>query len=928
MDKELPEVNIGVLGHVSHGKCVRIDTPILLNNEILTGKELLTDIPNFKDEVYLENDKIRTYTLDDNWEIYVGEAKRFFQRYSGKLVKITTSNGREVEVSPDHPLLVHENGRCEWRRASEIKEGDEVFVLGKINLNSNIQEAQKKIDFEENIKEFCRIIEKDEEFYKIVFKNGKKAKVKGFRLDENFVKLLAFINAEGHVGKRLMLTQKEEKEMLNEVLEYLSSLGYSFHLENGKDYIIQPKIAFYYFKKILGGSSKSLKGWFLYLPKDLKKTYLKWFFSLDGHINLKARGIELSQVSQTLVNFILISLYEFGIFPKIYKKKVKGKEYFRLALYGKEAEKFLKEIGLEGKKKLKALQLLELFENHKTRMKTYDSIKMDKENIKRLTFLLINDKRKGDGFKKQKIYKAIEEARKKGRITYELLERVIELVEERIKFLDNLKDEELENFVPLRKVALINNIPPTSFSRMVKRKDKKALALLRNYLNEKIKEAKEEMRKIETLYFGSLRVEKVKKVEYEEVKDEIIFDLSVSQTHTFFGGLGFFLLHNTVLVQALTGKLTLQHSEELKRGITIKLGYADATIYKCPQCGRYSNSKKCPFCFADTEIQRTVSFVDSPGHEILTATVLTGAGVIDGALLVIAANEKCPQPQTFEHLKALEIVGIDKIVIVQTKIDTVTKEQALKNYQEIKEFVKGTIAENAPIIPVSSTQRVNIDKVFEAIEKYIPTPKRDETKNPKFLVIRSFDVNKPGTEIDKIVGGILGGSVVEGRLKVGDNIEIKPGIKIENKYQPLETEVVGLRKANKDIREAGPGGLLGVSTKLDPSLTKADSLVGSVVGLKGTLPKETYEISFEYFEFERVYGAKEIQALPLIKIGEKILIHLANQRSVGIVKEARKNFISCQLAIPLIFEKGGKTKIAISRQVSGRWRLVGYGILL
>ncbi len=393
------------------------------------------------------------------------------------------------------------------------------------------------------------------------------------------------------------------------------------------------------------------------------------------------------------------------------------------------------------------------------------------------------------------------------------------------------------------------------------------------------------------------------------------------------GVLGHVSHGKTKLTEALTGKITLQHSEELKRGITIKLGYADATIYKCSNCGKYSNNKKCPFCFSDTEIQRTVSFVDSPGHEVLTATVLTGAGIIDGALLVIAANEKCPQPQTTEHLKALEIVGIDKIVIVQTKVDTVTKEQALKNYHEIKEFVKGTIAENAPIIPVSSTQRVNIDKVFEAIEKYIPTPKRDETKNPKFLVIRSFDINKPGTEIDKIVGGILGGSVVEGKLKVGDNIEIKPGVKVENKYQSLETEIFGLRKANKDIKEAGPGGLLGVLTKLDPSLTKADGLVGSVVGLKGTLPKETYEISFEYFEFERVYGAKEIQALSPLKGGEKILIHLANQRSVGVVKEAKKNFIGCQLAIPLIFEKGTKTKIAVSRQVSGRWRLVGYGIL-
>jgi len=403
-----------------------------------------------------------------------------------------------------------------------------------------------------------------------------------------------------------------------------------------------------------------------------------------------------------------------------------------------------------------------------------------------------------------------------------------------------------------------------------------------------------------------------------EVNEKLLPEVNI-------GVLGHVSHGKTFLTQALTGKLTLKHSEELKRGITIKLGYADATIYKCPKCGRYWNDKKCPFCFSDTEIQRTVSFVDSPGHEILTATVLTGAGVIDGALLVIAANEKCPQAQTIEHLKALEIVGIKNIVIVQTKIDLVSKERAIESYKEIKEFVKGTIAENAPIIPVSSVQKINIDKVFEAIENFIPTPKRDESKNPKFLTIRSFDVNKPGTEIDKIIGGILGGSVVEGKFKVGDKIEIKPGIKVENKYQALETEIVGLRKAGINLKEAGPGGLLAILTKLDPSLTKADGLVGSVVGLKGTLPKETYEISFEYFQFERFYGENSFST-PL-KIGEKILIHLMNQRSVGIVKEIKKNFVTCQLTIPLIFERGKKVKIAISRQFSGRWRLAAYGIL-
>ncbi len=155
---------------------------------------------------------------------------------------------------------------------------------------------------------------------------------------------------------------------------------------------------------------------------------------------------------------------------------------------------------------------------------------------------------------------------------------------------------------------------------------------------------------------------------------------------------------------------------------------------------------------------RTVSFVDAPGHETLMATVLSGAALMDGAMLLVAANEKCPQPQTLEHMLALDIVGINNIVIVQNKIDLVTKKEAMENYKQIKEFLKGTIAENAPIIPISARKKINIDMLIEALEKTIPTPKRDPKKNAKMYVARSFDVNKPGTPIEKIGGGILGGS--------------------------------------------------------------------------------------------------------------------------------------------------------------------------
>ncbi|MDG6221024.1 MAG: GTP-binding protein, partial [Candidatus Thermoplasmatota archaeon] len=128
----------------------------------------------------------------------------------------------------------------------------------------------------------------------------------------------------------------------------------------------------------------------------------------------------------------------------------------------------------------------------------------------------------------------------------------------------------------------------------------------------------------------------------------------------------------TTLTKALSGDWTDRHSEEIKRGISIRLGYADTTFYKCKKCEGiegFTVSPKCHTCGGEAEVLRAVSFVDAPGHETLMATMLSGAALMNGALLLIAANEKCPQPQTKEHLMALEIAGLKKTIIVQNKID-------------------------------------------------------------------------------------------------------------------------------------------------------------------------------------------------------------------------------------------------------------------
>ena len=382
----------------------------------------------------------------------------------------------------------------------------------------------------------------------------------------------------------------------------------------------------------------------------------------------------------------------------------------------------------------------------------------------------------------------------------------------------------------------------------------------------------------------------------------------------------------TTLTEALTGKWTDTHSEEIKRGISIRLGYADITIYKCPKCKgskAYSTTKKCISCFSTGEPVRTISFVDAPGHETLMATVLSGAALMDGALLVIAANEECPQPQTYEHLMALNIVGISKVIIVQTKIDLVTKEQALANYQQIKGFVKGTIAENAPIVPISSRQRVNLDVLIETIDEVMKPAQRDPKKTPKFLIARSFDVNKPGTAIEKLEGGVIGGSLIQGRLKIGDEIQIMPGIKVKDRYEPVNTRITGLQKAGKNLDEIEPGGLAGMSTTLDPYLTKSDSLSGSIASIPGKLPQALSKFKMKTTLLKRVVGVKEGPDVGGIKTSDILLVTLATMRTTGSVISARPGEIDVTLKSPLCADKG--EKVAISKLFSGRWRLVGYG---
>ena len=388
----------------------------------------------------------------------------------------------------------------------------------------------------------------------------------------------------------------------------------------------------------------------------------------------------------------------------------------------------------------------------------------------------------------------------------------------------------------------------------------------------------------------------------------------------------------TTLVQALTGVWASRHSEELKRGITIRLGYADMAIYKCPKCPtpkNYSVMPVCPNCDSKAVFVRAVSFVDAPGHEALMATMLSGAAIMDGAILVIAADEPCPQPQTREHLAAAEVIGIKNIIIVQNKIDIVEEKRARESFEEIKRFVKGTIAESAPIIPVSAQHEVNVDVLLNAIEEIIPTPERDETKSPLMYIIRSFDVNKPGTSIQALEGGIVGGTIAQGKFAVGDEIEIRPGISSEREgrtvYNPLISEIVSLHTGEKSIEEATCGGLVGVGTLLDPSYSKADGLTGNIAGKTGMLPPILTELTLETHVLERAVGTKELLKVERINPGESLLLHVGAAVDLGKVLSVKKNVVRLKLGRPICAPPSAR--VAMSRKITARWRLIGYGIM-
>ena len=373
----------------------------------------------------------------------------------------------------------------------------------------------------------------------------------------------------------------------------------------------------------------------------------------------------------------------------------------------------------------------------------------------------------------------------------------------------------------------------------------------------------------------------------------------------------------TTLTSKLTGRWTDRHSEEIKQGISIKLGYADASFYKCPACSgfqAYSTKEKCPLCGTETEFVKRVSFVDAPGHETLMAVMLSGAALLNGAIVVVAANEECPQPRTVEHILALKMHGVTNLVVAQNKIDLVSKDKAIENYTKLRNFLDEVGYSQTPIIPTSAHFDTNIDALIYALITKIPTPVFDQTQPLRMQIVRSFDVNKPGTDIDKLIGGVLGGAVLSGTLSVGDKVWLYPGIN-----KPIELIIKSLNSDGVNFKTVRPGGLIAIGTDLDPFYCFSDRMVGQLICGDNNKPEVSSKLTLEYSKIDRLI---EPNQTPL-KLGEKVVVIIGSAAYLATIIKTKDKELILVLDKDGVYYKG--ETIAISRNVNSRWRLSGYG---
>jgi len=224
----------------------------------------------------------------------------------------------------------------------------------------------------------------------------------------------------------------------------------------------------------------------------------------------------------------------------------------------------------------------------------------------------------------------------------------------------------------------------------------------------------------------------------------------------------------STLVAALTGIHPDRLKEEREREMTIDLGFAWLTL---------PNGER-------------VGIVDVPGHRDFIENMLAGVGGIDAALLVVAADEGV-MPQTREHLTILDLLGVERGIIVVTKIDLVDDPEWLELVEsDLRDIVRGTALQNAPMVRVSAHTRAGLDVLVATLSRVLEdTPSRPDLGKPRLPIDRVFSIVGFGT--------VVTGTLLDGSLSLGDEVEILPA--------GLRGRIRGLQTHKQKTQRALPG---------------------------------------------------------------------------------------------------------------------------
>lgn len=268
--------------------------------------------------------------------------------------------------------------------------------------------------------------------------------------------------------------------------------------------------------------------------------------------------------------------------------------------------------------------------------------------------------------------------------------------------------------------------------------------------------------------------------------------------HIIIGTAGHIDHGKTTLIRALTGRNTDRLKEEQDRGITIELGFTWFDLESGLRCG----------------------IIDVPGHEKFIQQMVSGVVGMDMVLLVVAADEGI-MPQTREHLDILELLGIEKCILVLTKCDTVDPEWVDMMEEDIRKELKDTILENAPVVRVSSVTGEGIVALKKEIEKMVSAlPERDTKGIPRLPIDRVFSLQGFGT--------IITGTLISGTLHKGDALAIYPeGLKARIRN-------IQVHEQDAEFAEAGQRVALNLSGVKKEELHK-----GSVISLENSMENST-----------------------------------------------------------------------------------------